>query len=181
MGINCLQERWRVSPGGIDAWRESRFADTPGDFDYASGAMTLVLVLIVAAAGIAVALQGQFMGSMDRAAGTTTSMAVTYGLGGLIAFGIWLVRRPQLEVVRHIPAYSWFAGALGLVIVGGIGYAAPRLGLSRTLVISVAAQLLAALAIEHFGLFDSVPRRFELERAVGLLLLVGGVWLVFRR
>ena len=143
--------------------------------------MTLVLVLLAAAAGIAVALQGQFMGSMDRVAGTATSVFVTYGLGGLLALAFWLARRPPVEVVRQIPSYSWFAGALGLVIVSGIGYAAPRLGLSRTLVITIAAQLMTALLIEHFGLFDSLPRRFALERVVGLLFLVGGVWLVFRR
>ncbi|MGZ5493363.1 MAG: DMT family transporter [Thermoanaerobaculia bacterium] len=40
--------------------------------------------------------------------------------------------------------------ALGLVIVGGIGFAAPRLGLSRTLVITVAAQLCAAVLIDQW-------------------------------
>ena len=143
--------------------------------------MTLALILIAAAAGVAVALQGQFMASMDRAVGTATSVLVTYGAGAVLALLFWLGRRPPVEVARHIPWYSWSAGAFGLVIVGGIGYAAPRLGLSRTLVITVAAQLIAAVVIEHFALFQTVPRRFELDRAVGLLAVIGGVWLVLRR
>jgi transporter family-2 protein len=143
--------------------------------------MTLILVLVAVAAGIAVALQGQFMGAIDRAAGTTTSMFVTYGLGSVLALLLWLARRPGIEAVRQIPWYSWSAGAFGLVIVGGIGYAAPRLGLARTLVITVAAQLAAAVLIEHYGLFQSLSRRFTLDRAAGLLLVVSGVWLVLRR
>jgi transporter family-2 protein len=143
--------------------------------------MTLLLVLVAAAAGISVALQGQFMGAMDRAVGTATSVLITYAVGASLALLIWLTRRPTEEIVRNIPWYSWFAGVTGLVIVSGIGYAAPRLGLSRTLVISVAAQLIVALIIEHYGLFNSVARRFEYDRAIGLALVVGGVWLVLKR
>lgn len=148
---------------------------------YSSAAMTLLLVLVAAAAGISVALQGQFMGAMDRVTGTATSVLITYSVGASLALLIWLARKPSVEVVRHVPWYSWFAGAFGLVIVSGIGYAAPRLGLSRTLVISVAAQLLVAMIIEHYGLFNSVRRHFEIDRAIGLALVVGGVWLVLKR
>jgi bacterial/archaeal transporter family-2 protein len=142
---------------------------------------TLLLILIAAAAGVAVALQGQFMASMDRTAGTATSVLITYGVGALLALSIWLTRRPPADVARNVPIYSWFAGVLGLVIVGGVGYAAPRLGLSRTLVITIAAQVIAALIIEHFGFFDALPRRFAMERAFGMLLLIGGVWLVLKK
>ncbi len=44
----------------------------------------LTLLLIATLADIAVALQGQFMGTTDRAAGTATSIFVTYG--------VWLVK-----------------------------------------------------------------------------------------
>lgn len=149
--------------------------------DYSSRRMTLLLVLVAAAAGVSVALQGQFMGAMDRAVGTATSVLVTYSVGASLALIIWLARRPGGFEFRQIPWYSWFAGVTGLVIVSGIGYAAPRLGLARTLVISVAAQLIIALVIEHFGLFQSARRHFELDRAIGLTLVVAGVWLVLKR
>jgi transporter family-2 protein len=128
-------------------------------------------ILIAVVAGIAVALQGQFMGTTDRIAGTATSVFITYGVGGAIAAMIWLARGGPLQNVRQVPWYAWTAGALGLVIVGGIGYAAPRLGLSRTLVITVAAQLLAALLID---------RALDAPRAIGFALTVAGVWLIVR-
>lgn len=129
--------------------------------------MPLILVAILA--GVAVAVQGQFMGTMDRAAGTITSVFVTYGLGALIAMVIWLAKGRPVEGVKQIPWYAWSAGAFGLVIVAGIGYAAPRLGLARTLVVTIAAQLLAAMIID---------RQFDLTRVAGLLLTISGVWLV---
>ena len=140
----------------------------------------LILIALAAVAGIAVALQGQFMGIMDRTAGTVTSVFITYGTGGVAAVLIWLLRREPLAPVRAIPPYAWLAGVLGLIIVGTLGYAAPRLGLSRTLVIMVAAQLLAALVIDHVGLFTATPRPIDAMRAGGFALTIAGVWLTLR-
>ena len=140
----------------------------------------LYLILIAIIAGVAVALQGQFMGVMTRTAGTATSVLITYGVGGLLAVLFFFTRRGSTHSVREIPAYAWFAGALGLVIVGGIGFASPRLGLSRTLVITIAAQLLAAAVIDHLGLFGAEQRSIDVWRTAGLTLAVAGAWLAVK-
>jgi bacterial/archaeal transporter family-2 protein len=141
---------------------------------------TLALVVLAIIAGLAVALQGQFMGTIDRQTGTLTSVLITYGVGSTLAVILWLAGRGSFQRVDQIPWYSWSAGAFGLVIVGAIGYTAPRLGLSRTLVIAVAAQLLAAVVIDHFGLFTATPRPVDLTRVAGVVLAFAGVWLVVR-
>jgi bacterial/archaeal transporter family-2 protein len=109
---------------------------------------------------------------MDRAAGTAAAVFVTYGLGGLVAAAVWLARGAPVEGLRRVPWYAWTAGVFGLLIVGGIGYAAPRLGLARTLVITVAAQMLAALVIDQ--------RVFEARSVAGFVLTVAGVWLIVK-
>ena len=139
-----------------------------------------VLFAVAVIAGFAVALQGQFMGAMDRAAGTATSVFITYGVGGMLAAVVYLVSRPRVAAIRDIPRFAWFAGVLGLVIVGGISYAGPRLGLSRVLVITVTAQLLAAALIDHFGLFGAQPRPIDTSRIAGLAATIVGVWLVVK-
>lgn len=131
----------------------------------------LALILLAVAAGVAVALQGQFMGVMNRATGTATTMLITYGLGGAIACVLWLVKGAPTSGLRQTPWYAWSAGLLGLVIVGGIGFAAPRLGLARTIVITIAAQLIAAMVIE---------RSVDVPRAAGALLTIAGAWLIVR-
>lgn len=142
---------------------------------------TVVLLVIVTFAGIAVALQGQFMGAIDRRVGTMTSMLITYGVGAITVFVLWLAGpRTVHGPVREIPWYAWSAGLLGLVIVGGIGYAAPRLGLSRTILVSVAAQLITAAVIDHFGLFGAAQRSLDLARISGFALAFSGVWLIVR-
>lgn len=140
----------------------------------------LFVIAIAIAAGLAVALQAQFMGTLERAVGTASGVFITYGVGSLVALAIWLSRGASLEGARRIPWYAWSAGALGLVIVGGIGYAAPRIGLSRTLIITVAAQIVAALLIDHFGLLGATQRTLDAGRLLGVVLTVAGVWLVVR-
>lgn len=139
------------------------------------------VIAIAVIAGLAVALQAQFMGSLERAVGTSSGVFITYGAGSLLATALWLARGATFTGARKIPWYAWSAGALGLVIVGGIGYAAPRIGLSRTLIITVAAQVVAALLMDHFGLLSATQRTLDAARVVGVVLTIAGVWLVVRQ
>lgn len=136
--------------------------------------------LIATLAGVAVALQGQFMGAMNRHVGTATTMLITYGSGAILSALLWIAVRSRATDTSAVPWYAWSAGALGLIIVGGIGYAAPRFGLSRTLVITVAAQLIAAMLIEHFGLAGATARRVDPTKLAGVCLTVAGVWLAVK-
>lgn len=141
---------------------------------------TAWVILIAVVAGVAVALQGQFMGSMNRVVGTIVSVFITYGVGGLLAALLFSLKRESLAGMRRVPWYVWGSGALGLVIVAGIGYAAPRIGLSRTLVLTVTAQLVTAVLVDQFGLLGATPRSIDAARLAGLALTVTGAWLVVR-
>ncbi len=62
------------------------------------------LVIVAAIGGIAVALQGQLMGSIDKQAGTLESIFVTYGRGGfLIGIITILLRGGSLSGLTQVP------------------------------------------------------------------------------
>ena len=84
------------------------------------------------------------MGLMDKQIGTLESVFITYGGGGLlIGLAMLLNRGGNLAAWQGVPWYALFAGALGLVIVGTIGYSTARLGLVTVLTIIVAAPFLS--------------------------------------
>jgi transporter family-2 protein len=144
-------------------------------------ASLLPLILIAAIGGIAVALQAQFMGVMDKGIGTLESMFITYGSGGLlIAFAMLVTRGGRLSAWGDVPWYSLTAGLLGLIIVGTIGFSTPRLGLVPTLTILVASQFIIGALLDHFGLFGADPRSLSLTRLVGIGTMLLGVWLIIR-
>jgi len=142
---------------------------------------SLLLVLIAVIGGVAVALQGQFMGLMDQGIGTRESVFITYAGGGLVVSLVMLAARGgNLRAWASVPWYALTAGLLGLVIVGTIGYTVPRLGLAVAFTIIVAAQFVMAALIDHFGWLGAAARPLGPSQLAGVGLLILSVWLITR-
>ncbi|MBM3145739.1 MAG: DMT family transporter [Chloroflexi bacterium] len=141
---------------------------------------TLFLIGLAVLGGVAVTLQGQFMGIMEQNLGTKGSVFITYASGGLIAVLFALLRGANLENWRKVPWYAFSAGILGLIIVGTIGYVVPRLGVAGGFILIVASQFLLAALIDHFGWFQASLRPLDLPRLMGFGLMMLGVWLVVK-
>ena len=139
------------------------------------------LIIIAVIGGIAVALQGQFMGLMDKNIGTLESVFITYTSGGIIAaLAMMASRGGNLKAFQTVPWYALSSGLVGLVIIGAIGYTVPRLGLSKAFTIIVTSQFLVATILDHYGLLGAAVRPMDLSRLAGMALLVGGVWLIVK-
>jgi transporter family-2 protein len=142
----------------------------------------IVLTIIAAVAGVAMAAQAQLMGHLDRSMGTIESVFLTYGSGAVVIGLIMLAMRGGNLGEWHIaPWYAYSAGLLGLVIVGCIGYATPRLGLAVTLTIAVATQFTMAAIVHHFGLLGADQQPMDLSRLGGMAAILVGVWLMVRQ
>ncbi|MGD9350969.1 MAG: DMT family transporter [Desulfobacterales bacterium] len=142
---------------------------------------TVFLIGIAVLAGVAVTLQAQFMGLLDRSLGTLTSVFITYAGGGLvITFMLAALRGGNLRNWQSVPWYAYAAGLLGLIIVGSIGYVVPRLGVAKGFTLIVASQFVIASLIDHFGFFGATVRPVDLARLLGLCFMLLGVWLVVR-
>ena len=142
---------------------------------------TLFLILLATVGGVAVALQGQFMGLLDRTLGTREGIFITYAGGGMIITLLMLAfRGNNLKNWQAVPWYAFGTGIMGLIIVGTIGYVVPRLGVARGFTLIVASQFVIAALIDHFGFFGAVVRPLDLTRLLGLSLILLGVWIVVR-
>lgn len=139
------------------------------------------LIIITAIGGISITLQAQFMGLMDKQIGTLESVFITYGGGGLlIGLAMLLSRGGNLAAWQGVPWYALSAGALGLVIVGAIGYGTARLGLVTVMTIIVAAQFISGAFLDHFGVLGADLRPLNLTRISGIGLMLLGTWLIVR-
>jgi bacterial/archaeal transporter family-2 protein len=139
------------------------------------------LVMIAIIGGVAVAIQAQFMALMDKQIGTLESVFITYGSGGvLIGLAMLLHRGGNLAAWHTVPGYALTAGALGLVIVGTIGYGTARLGLVTAMTIIIATQFISGAVIDHFGWLGANLKPLDLYRLCGIGLMLLGTWLVVR-
>ncbi|MFU8770169.1 MAG: DMT family transporter [Desulfotignum sp.] len=142
---------------------------------------TVYLIMIAVVGGIAVALQAQLMGSIDKHVGTLESVFVTYGGGGfIIGIIMILLRGGNLSSLSQVPWYTLLAGPTGLVLIAAIGYSVPRLGLVPAFTILVAAQFMTAALMDQFGLLGAEIRQISLSRVAGMVVMLAGIWLTLR-
>ena len=142
---------------------------------------TVFLIGIAVMAGVAVTLQAQLMGLLDRSLGTLTGVFITYAGGGLvITLLLAAMRGGNLKNWQSVPWFAYTAGMLGLIIVGSIGYVVPRLGIAKGFTVIVASQFLIASLIDHFGFLGATVRPLDMARSLGLCFMLLGVWLVVR-
>ncbi len=141
----------------------------------------LVVGAVAAAGGVATALQAHFMGLLDRAGGTLESVFITYFGGGVVIGLVFLLLRGgHLLPAGGAPWFAYGSGLLGLLIVGALSYSTPRLGLVAAFTIFVAAQFAMGAILDHFGWLGAPVKPLGPGRLCGLLLLLGGVWLIVR-
>jgi transporter family-2 protein len=77
--------------------------------------------------------------------------------------------------------WEWTGGLFGAFFVTATIVAIPRIGTAATMAAVIAAQLSAGILLDHYGFFGFREVPFDLKRFMGMLLLLGGAWLVFRR
>jgi transporter family-2 protein len=140
--------------------------------------------VVVAAAvlcGVAVAVQAQFTGVMQRQMGTLESTFITYFSGGVvIGLVMLLARGGSLAAATGVPWYVYSAGLLGLVIIGTLSLSVGDLGLVPALVLITVSQFVVGAIINHFGLLGATVDPIDLGKVAGFALLGVGTYLVLR-
>lgn len=140
--------------------------------------------LVLAAAilcGVAVAVQAQFTGALQRQSGTLESTFITYFSGGVvIGLVMLLARGGNLASATGLPWYVYSAGLLGLVIIGTLSLSVDALGLVPALVVITVSQFVVGALINHFGLLGATVDPLDAAKVAGFALLGLGTYLVLR-
>ena len=142
----------------------------------------LFLALLCVVGGVATVVQSQFLGVLEGRLGVLESVFITYGSGGLLVGLVMLgLRGGNLKAWQSVPPYIYLSGVMGLVIIGTLSYTVPRLGLVVVFTLFIVTQLVFGAALDHFGWLGAAVRPLTLSRALGILVLVLGIWLVIRK
>jgi transporter family-2 protein len=88
---------------------------------------------------------------------------------------------PTLQTFGEISWYKWTGGLLGAFIVTVSLVSVARIGAANMFVLIIAGQLITAVIIDHFGMLGLQQSTITLQKAVGVLLLIGGVYLVNKK
>jgi transporter family-2 protein len=142
----------------------------------------LVMALIT---GALIPVQASTNAEFSKSIGNpfiTGLMVFVIGLAGMVLF--LLVSRTALPTTQQMvsaPLYSYLGGIIVVGYVIMISILVPRIGVGTSVAFIVTGQVIFAVIIDHFGLFNVAPRSIDLTRLIGLVMLVGGVYLVMKK
>lgn len=141
----------------------------------------LLIILIGLIGGVAVGLQGPMASMITQRLGIFESVFIVHMGGALIALlPLLFFGGGKLAQWKELPWYTLFAGAFGLLVIGAISYMIPRVGVAAAIIAIVAGQLLVSTLLDHFGLLGAIERPMDLTRAIGLAVVLVGVWLTVK-
>ncbi len=144
----------------------------------------LINLLVGLLGGIAAGLQAPFTGVMGQKVGELGSVLFTYGLGAIVILAVVLgalaTGTADLSQWRTIPWWAFFSGPLGLVIIGSLSYAVPRLGATAATMLFLIGWLIFSAITDHFGWFGTPVKQLDITRLAGTLTLLVGGWLILK-
>ena len=137
-------------------------------------------LIVGALTPVQVGINAALKASLDNplAAGLTNFI-----VGGLAILLVALLTRsgvPALAAAASVPAWGWLGGLIGATFVVATLSLGPKLGAATLFVLVIAGQMLASMALDHFGLIGFPVRPINLPRIAGAMLLVAGVVLIVR-
>jgi transporter family-2 protein len=106
---------------------------------------------------------------------TVATAAMALALGGILATG---APRPQVAPLRAVPWWGWLGGLCGATYVTAVFSLIPEIGAAAVVVLTVAGQQLASVAVDRYGLLRLPRRPISRRRLVGVAVLLAGVALI---
>lgn len=110
-----------------------------------------------------------------------TAALISFAVGTLALSIVTIATSTALPLwsgAAALPWWIWSGGLLGAFFVAAATFIAPQLGATTMLALILAGQITASVLFDHFGLLGYPLHPLNLQRGIGLLLLIAGVALI---
>jgi len=140
------------------------------------------LMFLMFCGGIAVAFQPSINGRLAQKVGIIESSCISFAIGTLFLLGgAFLAGKGSFRGLAVVPWWELTGGILGAFFVTMTIIAVPRIGTTAAMAAVIGAQLITGILLDHFGLFGFKVIPLDGRRLIGIVLLMAGTALVFRK
>ena len=141
----------------------------------------LLIILIGLVGGIAVGLQAPMASMITQRLGIFESVFIVHLGGALLALlPLLFYGGGNLARWKELPWYTLLAGGFGLIVIAALSHMIPRIGVAGAVITIVAGQMLVSTVLDHFGWLGGMGRPMDPTRAVGMAVVLVGVWLTVK-
>jgi bacterial/archaeal transporter family-2 protein len=135
----------------------------------------IIFIVFAALAGSLMAIQGTFNSILGRIIGLLEGTFSVHLIGAIAAGILMLIfGNGNFSKAGSVPWFVWLGGLIGVAIIFGVAVSIPKLGVGVATTAIIAAQLLTAYIIDHFGLFGMERIPFNVWKLGGITLIVVG-------
>jgi len=140
-----------------------------------------ILFIFALAVGAMLPIQAASNAAASRYFGDVSYAALLSFIVGaaLIAMYI-LIKKPAVNdglTYNRFPNYILLGGIISAIYTASITFLVPRLGVGNALFIIIVGQMIAALAVDHFGVFNVVKQEITTRRICGVFFMAIGLYL----
>jgi len=142
----------------------------------------LTMLLLMVCGGMAIALQPSINARLAQKTGAFESSLISFAVGTLALLIVTMIAGKGS--LRGIAGASWWeltGGFLGAFFVTLTIVSVPRIGTTAVMAMVITGQLITGAMLDHFGAFGLRQVPFSPLRALGILLLASGAWLIIKR
>jgi transporter family-2 protein len=141
-----------------------------------------LLTLVAFTAGAATSAQAAINAQLgQRFLHPMQAALASFTIGTLACLAICLMMRltwPSFSRLASVPWWLWLGGLLGTCYVLTSIIVTQRIGVAAMLALVIAGQMAMSVLIDHYGWFQIAPRALTLPRAIGAVMVIGGVALM---
>jgi transporter family-2 protein len=139
-------------------------------------------VLIMALVGGCIALQAPINAGLGRSTGNFAAATVSFAVGTILLASIVFAsgKADGLSNVAHVEWYYLLGGALGAAYVFSALVLVSEIGAGAVAAATVTGQLTTSVVLDRIGFLGLDKEPISLSRLCGVLLLLGGTYLIVR-
>lgn len=129
------------------------------------------------------AVQGSLNALLGKVVGLLESTFIVHAVGTVFSLALLLggLGQGHWKNLKGAPWYTYLGGLLGVGIVYLVAASISKVGAAPATTAIILGQVLTASLVDFFGWFGLEPLPFNLWKALGILLMAGGAWLLLSR
>lgn len=142
----------------------------------------ILFILLSLCAGIMIPFQSAMNAQLGKILQSSYYATLTVFFVAFISLALYIIVSrypiPSTQEFNTAPKWSYLGGVLGGAYILLIVICAPKLGIGNVTVMLLLGQIIAAIVIDHFGLLKFPVHAVNWQRMIGVILMIGGMYLV---
>lgn len=140
----------------------------------------LPIAALMFATGVGIPIMATWNAQLGQQLGSpVAATCVAFVVGAVLATAVLFVSGsvPPASRFTFERPFLYFGVAFIIFYVLSITWAAPRIGVGNAVFFVLLGQLVAAAAVDHYGLWGAIKSEITTRRVAGIAVMAIGVWL----